>query len=294
MSRLILQALGDSQEGGRGPMNWNRLKTHKRVNWNRPSGHKRVNWNRSDGNRRASWGRVDGRNKFRKAQPSRWRWGGVEPSRAGGAYNRVYVEGMISSSRRVIHNLPGVTSDELERWWHIENNLLPPDEEKFYHRLTDDEMEEIAVDETRPIEQWGRDRSDDEREETRMAIRREEEIIDNLEDRARRLDDLAARGDVSASFEAQDIREQEIPAHERAIEILHEDLGAALEDVANKVRDQREDLKVELKHRQEVSIERAEARLEDLKGEMHNEIQAACDRYFEEDGLFELENYELS
>lgn len=249
---------------------------------------------RDNSRSRVHWTKVDGHNKFRKAQPSRWRWGGVEASRAGGAYNRVYVEGMISSSRRVIHNLPGVTSDELERWWHIENNLLPPDEEKFYHRLTDDEMQEIAVDETRPIDQWGRNRSDDEREETRMAIRREEETIDRLEDRARRLDDLAARGDVSASFEAQDIRAQEIPAHERAIEILHEDLGAALEDVANKVREQREELKVELKHRQEVSVERAEARLEDLKAEMHNEIQAACDRYFEEDGLFELENYELS
>lgn len=243
---------------------------------------------------------VSKRNSFAKARPGRWTWSGVKDTApTGGSYNSVKVTGLISSAFRVINRLPGVTSDELERWKTIDDGFIPRDDPGWTHNhaLTDEEMEEKGVEESADIENWGRRLSDDARTDYEVDM-------EAAEKRQEKHEDQAEFYRISAETDPQNYEYwKEKEKDERAIidhietivkPDLREELDTRLQQIGDNVREERRDLKRELQKEQERSIERAADYVEELRNRIHDEIQAAADRYFETEDLFELQDYHLS
>lgn len=219
-----------------------------------------------------------GRKPYAKARPDKWKWGDVPSTAPQGTYGRLTVDGMFSSMRRRINNLP-VSDEKLERWWYIQNGQIPPEERAAYAIPTDEQMTERADDEMRALEMA----TDAKIEQLEEDYRN---IIDKLHAEAMELeaDDNPETRPNSLRQSKRLMADAEEAAAECRAEILQE--GETLRAV-------RDETKAEMKLEQERAVERAAERVQELQRGLPGEIQEAADAYFTQPG-FELEYFNLA
>lgn len=247
--------------------------------------------------RATSWNSNSSSVRFRRTQPNRWKWAGQEDPTASGSYSTVEVIGIISSSNRRIRRLPGVTSDELERWFYIQNGALPPGTDTAYKPLTDDDMMEKASDAMTPFDLQATKEAEYIADEATEEVTGLKRTVDNLQNRADTLwADTDPETKPASHAAARRIEAERIaPIVDEEIPDVLAERDKKLEVIREALREKRTEVKEDLKREQIKSIERFEDYMYDLKHrELQLEVQRAADRYFQEEDLFELESFNLS